>query len=125
MNAPMPARRPSQLRTGHHRGPTRPGGSGVRAVIAKYLVERGLVVPLPLGQPLEYEHTLHSEISARELPVANATHTNRPCRGFAPWQLFAGLDVNDVRRRREDRPRTQNRPGPDPGPHHHHAARAD
>src|SRR5260370_42446958 len=119
MNAPMPARRPSQLRTGHHRGPTRPGGSGVRAVIAKYLVERGLVVPLPLGQPLEYEHTLHSEISARELPVANATHTTRTWRRCPASPLLASLDLSHVRPPRAARPHPQpppSRASPPPPP---------
>src|SRR5437667_347327 len=79
----------------------------------------------PLGQPPQYEHAGHAEVSAGEAPDPRAADTDRPGRRLALGQFLAGRDVDDVGRRGQDGARAELGAGPDPGPLHHHRAGAD
>src|SRR5262245_12113993 len=46
--------------------------SGVHAMIAQNVIERGLVVPVPRSQPLQHKHAGHTELAAREGTGAGA-----------------------------------------------------
>src|SRR6266851_10429250 len=57
-----------------------PPESGVHAVIAQNVVERGLVVPVARGQPLKHKHARHAELAAGERAGAGAADADGPRR---------------------------------------------
>src|ERR1039457_2676411 len=80
------------------------GKLSVDAVVAEDGVQGRLIVPGAFGQALEHQQARHAELPAGEGPRTGAAHADRPGRRLTAGQFGSGLDVDDVRGRREDGP---------------------
>src|SRR5580704_10561747 len=83
--------------------------SGIHAVVAEDVVQRGRVVLAALGQPPEHQRAGHAELPAGELPASAAAHADRPWRDLAARQFLARLHIDDMRGLGEDQASTEDR----------------
>src|SRR5260370_27170241 len=95
-------------------GPPGRRESGVHAVIAQNVIERGLVVPVARGQPLQHKHAQHAELAAGEPAGAGAPDADRPGGHLPRGKLRTRLHVDHVGGGGENRSRADHGSCPHP-----------